>query len=240
MIFDVYEFTNKGGRDHNEDAVGHSINGDSGIFIVADGLGGHSYGELASACVRDTLMQEWKPGTSDRASWLSNQLSKANERILAIQSEKETVLKSTAVVLAIDGNRVTWAHTGDSRLYYVHNGWVEKITDDHSVAFKKYKAGEISREELATDEDQSSLLRALGGKERFEPEVYVSDIPLEAGDGFMLCSDGAWEYLKDGEVAIDMLKAEDAKQWGELLLLRMMDRITSGNDNLTLLTLMIK
>lgn len=240
MTLDIYEFSNKGGRDHNEDAVGHSITGDSGIFVVADGLGGHSYGELASACVKDSLLNDWKPGDPDRSLWLSKQINEANNRILALQSEKDTVLKSTVIALAIDGDRATWAHTGDSRLYYVHNGWIEKITDDHSVAFKKYKAGEISREEIATDEDQSSLLRALGGKERFEPDVYVSDIPLEAGDGFMLCSDGAWEYLKDGEVAIDMLKAGNAKQWAELLLLRMMDRITTGNDNLTLLTLMIK
>ena len=150
------------------------------------------------------------------------------------------MLKSTVVLLTIDGNQATWAHSGDSRLYYIHNGWIQKITEDHSVAYMKYKAGEINRDDLATDEDQSRLLRTLGGEDRFEPEIFVNDILLESGDGFLLCSDGAWEYLRDGEIPIDMLKANDAKEWAELLLLRMMDRIVMGNDNLTLLTLMVR
>ncbi len=239
MIFDVYEFSNQGGRDYNEDAVGHTVNGDSGIFVVADGLGGHLYGELASSCVVDTILDEWKPAETDRSAWISSVVSEANTRLLSLQKEKGTVLKSTVVLLSIDGRQTIWAYSGDSRLYYIHNGWIRSITEDHSVAFMKYKAGEISRDELASDEDQSRLLRTLGGEDRFEPKIFLNDIPLEPGDGFMLCSDGAWEYLRDGEIAIDMLKAHNAREWAELLLLRMMERITLGNDNLTLLTLMI-
>ena len=240
MIIDAYDFSSHGGRTYNEDASGFSVEGDSGIFVVADGLGGHSYGELASACVRDTILLGWQLGVPDRATWLLNKISEANSRILSLQAEKATVLKSTVVSLAIDGAQAVWAHSGDSRLYYIHRGWIHSVTEDHSVAFKKYKAGEISRDELATDEDQSRLLRNLGGEERFEPDICVSDIPLESGDGFLLCSDGAWEYLRDGEIAIDMLKAENARHWAELLLLRMMDRISGENDNLTLQTVMLR
>lgn len=240
MIFDVYDFSYKGGRDYNEDAVGYSIDGDCGIFVVADGLGGHSYGELASTCAKDVIINGWKPEEPDRKAWFGMQISEANTGILNIQKEKQSLLKSTVVALAIDGNQAVWAHSGDSRLYYIHDGWIYSVTQDHSVAFKKYKAGEITRDQLATDEDQSSLLRTLGGEDRYEPDICICDIPLVAGDGFLLCSDGAWEYLRDGEIAIDMLKAENAKQWADFLLLRMMDRITGGNDNLTLLTLMIK
>ncbi len=240
MIIDAYSFTDKGGRDHNEDAAGYSVSGDNGIFVVADGLGGHSFGELASSCVKEIILQGWNPGVQDRARWLGEQISISNSRILSLQSNKQTVLKSTVITLAIDGQQAVWAHTGDSRLYYIHNGWIQYVTADHSVAFKKYKAGEISREELATDEDQSRLLRSLGGKDHFTPDIFICDIPLEPGDGFLLCSDGAWEYLKDGEIPIDMLKAENSKQWAELLLLRMMDRISWNNDNLTLLTIMMK
>ncbi len=240
MTFDVFEFSNMGGRDHNEDAVGHSVSGDNGIFVVADGLGGHSYGELASASVIDTILGSWKQEEADRTGWISSAVLEANNKLLLLQKEKNTVLKSTVVLLTIDGNQATWAHSGDSRLYYIHNGWIQKITEDHSVAYMKYKAGEINRDDLATDEDQSRLLRTLGGEDRFEPEIFVNDISLESGDGFLLCSDGAWEYLRDGEIPIDMLKANDAKEWAELLLLRMMDRIVMGNDNLTLLTLMVR
>lgn len=240
MIFDVYTFSNQGGRDYNEDAVGYRIEGDNGIFVVADGLGGHSYGELASACARDTLLERWTTGELHRTEWLTSQISAANQRILDLQSEKSTILKSTIAVLTIDGVNATWAHSGDSRIYYLHNGWLKFVTDDHSVAYKKYKSGEITRDELATDEDQSRLLRTLGGTERYEPEVYVWDEPLVSGDGFLICSDGAWEYLRDGEIPTDMLKAKNSKEWTELLLLRMMDRIPVDNDNLTLLTLMLR
>lgn len=240
MRFDAYQFSFAGGRNYNEDAVGYRSDDRGGIFVVADGLGGHAHGEVASACVRDTLLENWIPGEPDRAQWFALQAEEANRRILSLQKEKGTVLKSTMAALAIDGTRATWAHAGDSRVYYLHRGWIQCVTEDHSVAYKKYKAGEISRDAISWDEDQTGLLRSLGGEDRYEPQIRVYVEPIESGDAFFLCSDGAWEHLKDGEIAIDLMKARDARQWAELLLLRMMDRITSGNDNLTLLTLMIR
>ena len=239
MRFDAYKFSNAGGRDYNEDATGFLMDGESGIFVVADGLGGHSFGDVAAACVRDTILEGWAPGQTDRAAWFTAEAAEANRRILELQKEKKKTLKSTMAALAIDGTRAVWAHSGDSRVYYLHRGWLQCVTEDHSVAYKKYKAGEISRDALAWDEDQSMLLRSLGGEERYEPEIRVYEEPVEPGDAFLLCSDGAWEYLRDGEIPIDLLKAENAKRWAELLVLRMMDRITKGNDNLTLLTLML-
>ena len=240
MTFDVYEFSNQGGRSYNEDAIGSIVKENSGIFVVADGLGGHSFGELASACALDTMLENWKPEEEGRDAWLEMQSKEANQRILKLQEEKKTVLKSTVVALAIDGTQAVWAHVGDSRLYYLHHGWIHSITEDHSVAYKKYKAGEITREAIAWDEDQSCLLRTLGGTERYEAQVCVCEEILEPGDAFLLCSDGAWEYLRDGEIPIDLLKAQNAKQWTELMLLRMMDRINGDNDNLSMLTVMLK
>ncbi|MBO4604148.1 MAG: serine/threonine-protein phosphatase [Clostridiales bacterium] len=240
MIFDVFEYSNKGGRSYNEDAVGHKIEGGSGIFVVADGLGGHSLGEVASACVRDTLVAGWSAGRADRTEWLTEQITKANENVLKLKEERGKVLKSTVVALTIDEDEAVWAHSGDSRLYCIHNDEIAAVTDDHSVAFKKYKAGEIAREEIATDEDQSSLLRVIGNEERFEPQVCVFEEPVERGDAFLLCSDGAWELFKDEEVLIDYLKSENARKWAERLLVRMIDRIGEDHDNLTVLTVMLK
>lgn len=240
MYFDEYQFSNQGGRSYNEDAVGSKTTGGYGIFVVADGLGGHQYGKDASNCVVDTLLKEWSPEEENRDQWLARQIARANRRVLALQEEKKSVLKSTVVVLAVDGRRAAWANVGDSRLYCFHRSRIFCYTEDHSVSYKKYKAGEITREEICWDEDQSSLLRAVGNKERCEPDVYRYDRRLEAGDAFLLCSDGVWEYLRDEEILIDLLKAENAQQWAELLLLRIMERIDGKNDNLTLLALMIK
>ncbi len=240
MVIDVYEYSNQGGRSYNEDSVGSLIKGDSGIFVVADGLGGHAFGELASSCVRDTLISGFTPGVADPAGWYGSMAALANRNILQLQLEKGDIMKSTFVSLLIDGPRAVWAHSGDSRLYFFHKGYVAAYTEDHSVSYKKYKAGEIDREAIAGDEDQSSLLRTLGNQERFEPDIFVLPKALEAGDAFFLCTDGAWEFLRDEEMAVDLAKAEDAKHWAYLMLMRMMDRIKGGNDNLTLQTIMIK
>lgn len=240
MVFDVFLYTNQGGRAYNEDSVGFRQEGEDGVFVVADGLGGHRFGEVASACVKDVLLEGWHPGEADVAEWIRRRIADANRRVLAAAREKNSVLKSTVVALAIEGGQAVWANVGDSRLYYLHGSRIERVTEDHSVAYKKYKAGEITREQIGQDEDQSCLLRAVGSEDRNEPDVYVRDGLLEAGDAFLLCTDGVWEYLKDEEILIDLLKAETAEQWAELLLLRVMGRIDGENDNLTLLTLMLK
>ena len=240
MIFDEFKYTNQGGRSYNEDSVGSKICENSGLFVVADGLGGHQFGEVASACVRDTLLENFQPMKENRKEWLVDRIAEANRRVLAKQQERNSVLKSTVVALAIDEMQAVWANVGDSRLYYLHDSAIYSYTEDHSVSYKKYKAGEITREQICMDEDQSRLLRSIGSEDRNEPDVRSCDVPLEPGDAFLLCSDGVWEYLKDEEILIDLLKAKNAKEWGELLLLRMMPRIGTENDNLTLLTLMLK
>ena len=141
MIFDTYEFSSRGGRSYNEDSVGSRVEGDHGVFVVADGLGGHSFGELASACVRDTLLNAFPCRDGDPAQWLAVQIADANQRVLALQQEKNAVLKSTVAALYIMGSRAIWAHAGDSRLYYIHEGRLTAYTEDHSVAYKKFKAG---------------------------------------------------------------------------------------------------
>lgn len=240
MVFDAFLYTNEGGRAYNEDSAGLRQEGADGIFVVADGLGGHQFGEVASACVRDALLESWHPGEANREGWIRTRIAEANRKVLAIARERKSVLKSTVVALVIEGEQAVWANVGDSRLYYLHGDRIERITEDHSVAYKKYKAGEITRQQIGQDEDQSCLLRAVGSEDRNEPDVCVCDVPLEPGDAFLLCTDGVWEYLKDEEILIDLLKAETAEQWAELLLLRIMGRIEGENDNLTLLTLMLK
>lgn len=240
MIFDYYEFSNRGGRSYNEDSVGSRMDDQSGIFVVADGLGGHSFGDVASACVLDTLLDGFPCQGGEPVRWFEEQIADANQRVLALQEEKGTVLKSTVVALYIMRDRAVWAHAGDSRLYYIHEGRLKAFTEDHSVAYKKYKAGEISRSDIAFDEDQSRLLRSIGGQDHNEPVIRSYEGSLSPGDAFFLCSDGVWEFLDDEEIVIDLLKSGNARQWAEYLLLRMMERINGGNDNLTMLTVMLK
>ncbi len=240
MNFDVYCYSDKGGRDRNEDSMTYLTNENNGIFVVADGLGGHKYGDLASKVVCDSLVDNWN-GKFDTnlQDWLEKRIECSNKAVIAMQKEKGDILKSTVVALAVDNGRAVWANSGDSRLYYISDKALKMVTNDHSVAFKKYKAGEITREQIMTDEDQSCLLRAIGGIDRYQPEIYNSDIMLKSGDAFMLCSDGIWEYVYDREVAADYLKSKSATQWAKRLIHRVESRAKSDNDNLTIMTIVV-
>lgn len=240
MRLDVFEYTSKGGRSYNEDSLGSQIDENGGIFVVADGLGGHNRGEVASAAAVETIISGWNPQPEIIAQQVTARIEAANQRILAIQQETNTVMKTTVAVLALCGNKAVLANSGDSRVYFIHKNELYAVTSDHSVAFKKYKAGEITRDQIGSDEDQSCLLRCLGGVDRYQPDVCEFDVPVETGDAFLLCSDGAWEFLRDEEILIDYLKSDSACRWTELLLLRTMERINGGNDNLSVLTVMVK
>lgn len=240
MKFDVFEYTSQGGREYNEDSVGSYFNSKGGIFVVADGLGGHNYGEEASVTAVETIINGWMIDVENLHAQINDKISEANMKILNMQKEKNCVMKTTAAVLAIGNDRAVMANTGDSRVYFFHNNELHSYTNDHSVAYKKYRAGEISREQIATDDDQSCLLRAIGGEERYLPEITACDTIVTSGDAFMLCSDGAWEYLRDTEILIDLLKSKTAKQWSELLMLRIMERLNNDkNDNLSIITVMV-
>lgn len=240
MTLDVYSFSNQGGRNHNEDAVGVKKTEHGGLFVLADGLGGHQLGERASKCVVDTLLGAQLPQEGETPEkWLETNIVQANQKLLALQKECHAIMKSTVVALMIDRNGAAFVNVGDSRLYYIRDDLIAGMTRDHSVAYKKYEAGEITRAQIGTDEDQSSLLRSLGKPDHFEPESYVIDSPVQEGDAFFLCSDGMWEYILDEEILVDYLKADSARTWAELLLLRVMERIPPKNDNLSLIAIVV-
>ena len=234
-MIDIFAYTSQGGREYNEDFVGYVPTDDGAVVVLSDGLGGVSGGEIASRIIVDAVIDEpYK--CDDPAGWLRERLNLADERVRREQRRLNNQMKSTVVALRIDGDRAAWAHAGDSRLYYLHDDMIAEVTADHSVAFKKYLAGQITRSRIAADEDKNRLLNAVGG-EGFEPEPGGAAVGM--GDAFVLCSDGAWEYLNDQEIAFDYLKADSAEEWAYLLLLRVLDRMDSAGDNLSIITVRI-
>lgn len=240
MEFEVFEYTGRGAREVNEDNVGHGITDKGGVFLVADGLGGHSLGEVASKRAVDTILESVDELLSNPEEEIEVCVKKANEAILDVYRQYNKVLKSTLALLVVKNEQIFLANVGDSRVYMIRDGRIVKYTDDHSVAYKKYKAGEITREELGFDEDQSSLLRTLGNEERYEPTIHNMNMAPQKGDAFLLCSDGFWEYVKDLEMTVDLTKSKSAKEWAEKLLLRAIDRVNSDNDNITVQTILVK
>lgn len=243
MNLDVWCYTSPGGREYNEDASLWEQNGDHACFVLGDGLGGHKGGKTAAIHVTTGMMNAWhsQPASpADRADWLVEQANLVNARLLEQQKVEHNQMKSTLVCLTLDGGKASWVHSGDSRLYYLHNGALYRLTADHSVTYRKYISGEIRLDDVNFDEDRSALLNMMGSVERCHPESGTLDETLTPGDGFLLCSDGFWEYLFDTEILVDWLKAASAKEWSQLLLLRVMERLRPNSDNLTLMTVLVE
>lgn len=238
-MIDSFFFTAPGGREQNEDAVGQREIPGGTLFLLADGLGGHQRGAEASAQVIASMQDAASPEEEDLEQWLTRSITQANEVLLRLQADSGSNMRSTLVALALTNNKAVWGHVGDSRLYCIRGGRLISFTNDHSVAYAKYKSGEITRAQIGQDEDQSSLLRSLGNPTRNHPDLAVLDSPPQSGDGFLLCSDGLWEYLYDGEILADFCKSAFAEDWARRLLLRVMGRVQPGNDNLSLITIMV-
>lgn len=232
----VYTFTNKGGQSINEDTIATKIFDNGGVFILADGLGGHRSGEVASKAVVNELYQ--KSNHELKVECLSALFEYVNE--LLLKKQRKTGLsnmKTTAVYLNLFENKALWGHVGDSRLYYISSNQIKMITKDHSVSFKKYQSGDITYAQINNDDDRSSLLSVFGAKERFNPEFFETKV--QPTDAFLICSDGFWEYIYNEEILVDYLKSNTPKEWAEYLLLRHIARTRPNNDNFSLITIFV-
>ena len=238
MKLSAFSYTNRGGRAHNEDSIRCRPGEQRGVFVVADGLGGHQCGEVASALAADLLFDGCLQAPHLDGEALSSLLRAANEEILARQTQPgQEDMRTTAAVLALEDGRAVWAHIGDSRVYRFSGGALVSTTQDHSVTYKKYLGGEISYMDVYHDDDRSSLLRMLG-KPNCRPEA--GEAAAQPGDAFLLCSDGFWEYVYNEEMLLDLAKAESAEHWAQLMLLRHIRRTPPGNDNYSLITVFVE
>ncbi len=185
--------------------------GDELLVVVADGMGGHRGGEVASAMAVGTLGSLGWAGDGDGPSRLRAAVDRANAEIheKAATSRRLDGMGTTVVALLLTGvGTACVAHVGDSRLYRLRNDALESMTADHSLAGQLLANGEITPEEARKHPRRSVLTRALGAKGRIEADV--DSFVVEAGDVFLLCSDGVYEMLPDDEIRAMLAGAPDA------------------------------
>jgi len=184
------EFTDIGAvRDHNEDAF--LAFPEDGLWVVADGMGGHQAGEVASQLICDTVSSEWhRYGGTLNNQQLRDALILANQRIR--QYGEETLagatLGSTMVALNITDGRYCVHWIGDSRAYLLRNGGLQRLSTDHSQVAELVAQGILSEEEAEAHPLSNVITRALGVEA--EPEIDSVEGEVEAGDRFLLCTDG--------------------------------------------------
>lgn len=236
MDLRAYAYTNRGGRTHNEDSLRASP--EQGIFVLADGLGGHSRGEVASALAVDTLFTGMAQAEGLDEAGLLKLFQDANDAILRQQAQPgQEEMRTTAAALKLTDGAAVWAHIGDSRLYRFSKGELAGVTADHSVTYRKFLGGEISYMDVYHDDDRGRLLRVLG-KEPCRPEAGQGSV--SPGDAFLLCSDGFWEYVYTEEIQADLCRARTPEEWAESMLLRHIRRTPPGSDNCSLITVFVE
>lgn len=207
-----------GNRAVNEDAFLCVRGEGSALYAVADGLGGHGKGDLASASAVRTmrLVFEENPGTPPE-ELLDRAIRQAQENLLREQEELNAreEMKTTVAALCCDGKTVCWAHVGDTRVYGFQNNRVRMRTLDHSVPQMLVLSGEIPERKIRNHPDRNRLLRAMG-TEWDRPKHEISDPePVGAYQAFLLCSDGFWELISERQMGWLLRGSDSPEQWLE-------------------------
>ncbi|MBN2383839.1 Stp1/IreP family PP2C-type Ser/Thr phosphatase [bacterium] len=230
-------------RSQNEDAL--LVDDQLGLFVVADGMGGHAAGEVASAnavneikkVVGDNraLIQAFQDGPSAQRRWAVKELiekavQSANNRIyrLALMDPAQKKMGTTVTCLLLLENHGIIGHVGDTRLYLVRDGRIHQLTEDHSLVSQHLKQGRISKEEAKSSPYQNVLTRAVGVQEWVE--IDLIDFELEQNDRFLLASDGLHGYFEEEEL-LELFNKEPLEHMLSTLIDLSNER--GGKDNIT-------
>jgi PPM family protein phosphatase len=200
MKFSVFQVSRRGGREKNEDRMGYCYTRESGLFVLADGMGGHPDGEVAAQIALQTIsalyQKEAKPVVRDITEFLAQSVMAAHHQIIRYAGERGLLdtPRTTVVAALVQNGSASWVHCGDSRLYIVRGGQLLARTRDHSYA-EQHNAGVLRLEHV----NRNILFTCLGSPTK--PLYDVSaPVPLQQGDKILLCSDGLWGTVADEQI----------------------------------------
>lgn len=222
-------------RQINQDASGEFSDPDSGrrLLVVADGMGGHRGGEVASRTAVDAIGEVFAGGGDDSGELLRSALRAANDRVHRAAREDADLagMGTTGVCLLFErGGRGWVGHVGDSRAYHLRAGRLEQITDDHSVVGALIRMGQITEEEARRHPQRHEILRAIGTND--DVEVQIAPLDMGQGDKYLLCSDGLTNEVSNAEIA-EVLGREAPEDAARVLV--QMANLAGGSDNITVL-----
>lgn len=237
MSVDFYTYTNSGSRKVNEDSFKIEKCEIGEVAVVCDGLGGHDCGEVASKMACENFVKGFgqiKPEDLNNEI-IHTLINAVNENIIKHQEENKKLssMRTTVAGCVIDKEKINYFNCGDSRFYFFSNGSLECMTKDHSVPQMSVDLGEMSFDEIRFDADRNKLLKVLGLQMTGDAGTVYKPVQYKPGDAFLLCSDGFWEYVLEEEMEIDLSKAKSAKEWVDAMIIRLLLRMTSDNDNFT-------
>lgn len=225
-------------RSHNEDSVTILKNAsEEYLLIVADGMGGHRKGEVASSIAVSRLGKRFNETPSigtklDAVNWLNDNINEINKEILEYGENNidSKGLGTTVVVALLTKNYLIFGNIGDSSGYVIKNKKLHKVTKAHTLVNLLVEAGNITLEEAKTHPKKNILMKALGVSEKCELDIF--DVDIESED-IMLCSDGLTNMLSDEQIEKVLIDEElDAEEKIEKLIMKCNAR--GGNDNISI------
>ncbi|WP_201494145.1 PP2C family protein-serine/threonine phosphatase [Rubrivivax sp. A210] len=238
MKFSVYQVSRKGGREKNEDRMGYCYTRDAGLFALADGMGGHPEGEVASQLALQTLaamfQRSAKPRLDDPLRFLQEAIMSGHHQLLRYATERGIIdtPRTTVVACLLQGNSAYWAHCGDSRLYLVRGDKLVARTRDHSYSELQETLSQVVP--LGDRVNRNVLFTCLGSPGK--PVVDTAGpLTLHPGDRVMLCSDGLWGSLSDAVITEVLANYSIADGVPELVE-RALRVAGEKSDNVTVLT----
>lgn len=196
-------------RGNNEDSV--YSNPENGFYALADGMGGHEAGEVASSLAIEKVRIELEDKDSILPVDIEKAFQETNKVICEKSCYKEQKLNmgTTLSIFIIKDNRGYIGHIGDSRIYLIRNQEIIKLTEDHTYVEKLYQEGIISYDEYIDHPKKNILLKALGSEKLIEPQVL--EFQILHGDIVFICSDGVHNLLKNDEILNILLQKQDEK-----------------------------
>lgn len=214
-------------RDHNEDSLVVA----PPLFVVADGMGGHAAGEVASE-IATSILAEKAPQTPD-AEALGRAVEEANLEIIAAAEDGRgrEGMGTTCTAAILKEDRLIIAQVGDSRAYLLHKGQMQQLTRDHSLVADLIEAGQITEAEARVHPQRSVITRALGSDPRTQPDLF--ELTAEAGDRLLLCSDGLSTMLEDDQIAKILASHSEPQRCAAQLVNEAVGR--GGYDNVTVI-----
>ena len=243
LALEVALMTDRGGRKYNEDACGHWHSKRHLCCVLADGAGGHGGGDIASRIAVQELIGRFANQPTERASDLDRLLRVTNDVLIGqrVPGTAKQDMHSTVVCLVIDfiAHTAHWAHAGDSRMYWFRRGRVRDRTRDHSLVQSLVDSGVLAPDDARGHPKRSELRSALGiASDLLEVSAGDGAEAVEAGDAFLLCTDGVWEYLSDAVLERTLATAPNPGAWiGELATeIRRAASHKTSHDNFTVLT----
>lgn len=239
MKFSVFQISRKGGREKNEDRMGYCYTKASGLFLLADGMGGHPEGEVAAQMVLQAIaalyQKEARPEIEDPKAFFTMAIMAAHRQILRYAAEQHLMdTPRTTLVAAIVQNGVAhWVHCGDSRLYFVRHGELLARTRDHSyIEQHQENKPEVP---LPDKFNRNVLYTCLGSPTKPVFDV-TGPVSLLQGDRILLCSDGLWGSLEDAEIVYQLGQKPVGTSAPELVE-RALIKAGAHSDNVTVIAM---